>query len=200
MAEEPIVEPVIAPPGAGLTEAQLQTELRRARDDAAKYRTQLRTLEEADATRKADGEKEREESARKAGDLEKHLAELKEERRLDSEKTKRKDKQIENRLLEEALRARMGDAVDTDVVKLIDRKGIVVDPETYEVTGIDEAISAFREAKPHFFKAGAPTPSPNGGTNTYGRGPIGNGSNAAKLAEFDGARPVKDQLAAFRNL
>jgi Fe-S-cluster formation regulator IscX/YfhJ len=148
----------------------LEAELKRARDEAAERRVKLNEYEEADKKRTDAERAADEERAKKAGDYEKVIAEHKAENEALKRSNSQKEAAARKRVVAEALRARLADAVDPDVVKLVDIKDVKVDPETFEVTGLDEIVSAFRESKPHFFgkavdapKPGSPVPPKPGG-------------------------------------
>ena len=181
-------KPVGSPPDM----ASMQLELDRARKEAARYRVRARELEEGDGARKETEAKDREESARKSGDLERHLAELKAERETEKKSASTKEAAYKRRLVDEALRARLSDSVDPDILKLIDRKTINVSDD-YDIDGIDEAVAAFRAAKPHFF---TPPGQASRGTS-QGSGPRGTSVQKGP-PEFDPTKSIADQLAAFR--
>lgn len=175
----------------------LRAELDRARDEAAKSRIRVKEFEDAAEARKAEDSKERESAARAAGELEKHLADLKAEREAEKRSNAQRESAAKKRILDEALRARLSDAIDPDVLHLIDRKKISIDDD-YSISGIDEVVSDFRAAKPHFFPSGDPLPTPRGdGTNPGGLGPRG-APRSTPTKEFDSTVPIKDQLAAFK--
>jgi len=192
MPEDPITPEGEKPT---LTPDQFKAETERARKEAATYREKLRAAEAALAERDGKDAVDKEEAARKAGDLERHLADLKKEREADVESSKKRERALHKRLVDEALRARLTDAIDADVARMIDRKGIEVDADTLEISGLDEAVAAFRESKSVFFKP-ASDPSPPG--TGLGRGPVSTSAALAKANEFDSGKSIKDQLAAFR--
>lgn len=49
---------------------------------------------------------------------------------------------------------------DLELLPLISRSAIVVDPATGTITGIPEAIAAFKTSKPQYFRSDAPQPGP----------------------------------------
>lgn len=144
----------------------LESELRRARDDAAKYRTERSSeSEELKAKLKAfeDAERKRSEDEAKAkGDYEKVIAEKEKALAERDLELKARDKReaalkgnFKKKLLDAAIDAQLADAVDPDVRKIFDAKGVEIDDETFEIKGLEDSVKAFREAKPHFFKDGA---------------------------------------------
>lgn len=166
----------------------LEAELKRARDEAAERRIKVREYEEAEEKRQTQLKAREEEEARKRGEFEKIDAERKAELEALKRSNAQREANMKKRLIDEAIKARCADAVDPDVIKLIDRKGVEVDSETFEVTGIDDVVKTFRESKPHFFK-GAEEPR----TPSTPAPPRNNGNGDAKL---DWTNLPKDQMDA----
>ncbi len=154
----------------------LRAELERARKEAADRRVKVRSYEEADERRKEEERSKEEERARKAGELEKVVAELKAEKEAVKRAAATEKSAMKKRLVDEAIRARLTDAIDPDISKLIDRKNITVDDETFELSGVDDTITAFRALKPQFFGSKPAAPA---ATNSHGLGPKSGGPAVA---------------------
>lgn len=173
----------------GLTHEQALLEVRKLREENARRRvaakgadpvitdleTKLSGYQKQDAERV---EKERitaEAEALKRGEHEKVIAEKEAEILSERKASKDKERLLRDRLMERELKVHLADSIDADVcAKLIDKKMISFDPETYEISGVDAAVALLREAKPHFFGAAKPT-----GTNVAGRGATPGGSKVS---------------------
>ena len=128
-------------------------------------------LEKIDADKRAADEVE----SLKRGEHEKVIAEKEAELLSERRVAKEKERTLRDRLMERELKVHLADSIDADVcAKLIDKKMISFDPETYEISGVDAAVALLREAKPHFFGAAKPT-----GTNVAGRGATPGGSKVS---------------------
>jgi len=114
---------------------------REANAEAKDYRLKLEKLEEA----QTEAEKEKLKEQEKYKELyEKNESE-----------TKAKTAKFETAAKRAALKveAVKQGIIDTDAINLIDLTDVKIDAE-YEVTNAEEVIKAFKEKKPHFFKAG----------------------------------------------
>lgn len=182
----------------------LESELRRARDDAAKYRTERSSESEELKAKLAKFEeaerKKSEDEAKAKGEYEKLIAERDRTLAEKELEIKARDKReaalkgnFKKKLLDAAIEARLSDAVDPDVRKIFDAKGVEIDDETFEIKGLDESVKAFREAKPHFFKDGAQ--SGNDGRGHAGNTPKGDGGSGNNSRDWSKLSPAEYDAA-----
>jgi hypothetical protein len=120
------------------------------RAEAAAYRIDARTAREAEAAARAEADRIRQEADQRVATAEATAAATISER----------NQQIADaRLMAEAATAGL---TDLDLLPMIDRTTIVVDAKG-NVTGVAEAIAAFKAKKPNYFTAGGPPPAPRTG-------------------------------------
>ena len=173
----------------GLTHEQALLEVRKLREENARRRvaakgadpvitdleTKLSGYQKQDAERV---EKERitaEAEALKRGEHEKVIAEKDAEIIAKDRATKDKDRIVRERMIEREIKDLLSDAIYPDVCKkLIDKKMITMDPDTYEITGGQAAVAILREAHPLLF-----TEAKRTGTNVAGRGATPGGSKVS---------------------
>jgi len=173
--EEDVIETETVVDTSNLSKEEAVKELAKARQEAAARRVKLREYERKDAERTESDRKANESEALKRGEHEKVIAEKEAEILSERKASKDKERLLRDRLMERELRVHLADSIDADVCsKLIDKKMISFDPDTYEISGVEAAVALLREAKPHFF--GATKPS---GTNANGRGPVNGGTKTS---------------------
>ena len=179
--EEIEIEPTVDL--SGLSKEEAVKELAKARREAAERRVKLRDYERKDAERTETERKSAEADSIKRGEHEKVIAEKEAELLSERRVAKEKERTLRDRLMERELKVHLADSIDADVcAKLIDKKMISFDPETYEISGVEAAVALLREAKPHFFGAARPT-----GTNVAGRGAApGSGKVTSDLMAQEG--------------
>jgi len=175
IVEEDVTETETVVDTSNLSKEEAVKELAKARREAAERRVKLRDYERKDAERTETERKSAEADSIKRGEHEKVIAEKEAELLSERKASKDKERVLRDRLMERELRVHLADSIDADVcAKLIDKKMISFDPETYEISGVDAAVALLREAKPHFFGAAKPT-----GTNVAGRGATPGGSKVS---------------------
>lgn len=139
-AAEEITQSVAEPsPQAG--DANINAELERARREAAKYRTQLRSVEQKLAEYEQAKLTDQEKLAKRAEEAEKRAAELEQRYR---------ETVIENQIIAAAQRANV---IDVEAVaRLIDRSQLTVD-ENGRAVNVEEAVKALLKQKPYLLAA-----------------------------------------------
>lgn len=143
--------------GQQLDAESLMVELRKVRREAAKYRTELRKLQEAQAAPAATGDDDVE---RLRADLAATRSQMAERERLFQEQT------LRSAVVGAAARAGFNDP--DDAWRMIDHEELEID-EAGQVQGIDDALQALRKAKPYLVRGSAPQVAP---TNPVGQRPL----------------------------
>ena len=124
---------------AGLSDEALDAELKRARRDAARYRTELRKLQEAEEERQRGQMSELER-------LQADLAAMK--AKAEEAEAARQAAVVRGQVLRAATQANMHDP--DDAARYLDTLEV---GEDGQVVGLAEAIQALAKSKPHLFKS-----------------------------------------------
>ena len=150
-------------PGAqdGQLDAEsIMAELRKVRREAAKYRTELRKLQEAQAAPAAASSGDGTDVERLQADLAAARAQMAERERLFQEQ------QLRSAVVGAAARAGFNDP--DDAWRMVDHGELEID-ETGQVLGVEDALQTLRKAKPYLVRASAPSVAP---TNPVGQRPL----------------------------
>jgi hypothetical protein len=151
-------------PGAqdGQLDAEsIMAELRKVRREAAKYRTELRKLQEAaQAAPAAASSGDGTDVERLQADLAATRAQMAERERLFQEQT------LRSAVVGAAARSGFNDP--EDAWRMVDHGELEVD-EAGQVQGVEDALQALRRAKPYLVRASAPQVAP---TNPVGQRPL----------------------------
>jgi hypothetical protein len=134
----------------------LQLELKEARRQTAKYRTELRALQEAEETRQR----------AEMSDLEKAKADLEAARAAQAKaEGEARERLINSALINAAAKANFSDPADA--VKLIDAGALEV-ADDGAVIGADKAIEALAKEKPYLLKKASAATSPTNAARDAG--------------------------------
>lgn len=141
----------------GMDSAAFEAELKRARREAAKFRTELRALQEADETRKRE----------EMGDLEKTQADLAAAKVAQAAaEAESRERLISSALINAAAKANFSDPADA--VKLIAAREFEI-ADDGAVIDADKAIEALAKEKPYLLKkASAAAASPTNAARDVG--------------------------------
>jgi len=171
--EEIEIEPTVDL--SGLSKEEAVKELAKARREAAERRVKLRDYERKDAERTETERKSAEADSIKRGEHEKVIAEKDAQIIAKDRASKEKDRAFRDAMIEREIKSLLADAIYPDVCKkLIDKKMLTLDADTYEITGGQAAVALLREAHPLLFTDGKRT-----GTNVAGRGATPGGSKVS---------------------